>query len=252
VPALVRLQGGLPVGARSEVHDRAAARARAATRDEGDDAGRWSLNDTERQFHELFSLYVPILVAALVILYAVVLYALVRFRRRDGAPGSRRSEAKLGESVYAILLASIAVVLVAATFVIESRIDPVAARPALRVDVVAFQWQWRFRYPGLGITVTGTRDTPPTLVVPANETIGFTATSRDVIHSFWVPETRFKRDAFPDRNTRFDLVFEPGDHVGHCAEFCGLRHADMDFHVRAVPRGEFQRWASARRGGGPG
>jgi heme/copper-type cytochrome/quinol oxidase subunit 2 len=186
-------------------------------------------------------------VGAAVIVYAVVLYALVRFRRRDGAPG-RKSEAKVGESVYALVLACVAVVLVASTFVIESRIDPVAAHPSVRVDVVAFQWQWRFRYPRLGITITGARDRIPTLVVPAGERVEFTATSTDVIHSFWVPDERFKRDAFPDRTTRFDLIFDSGDHLGHCAEFCGLRHADMDFHVRAVPPAEFRRWAAAQRG----
>ena len=81
------------------------------------------------------------------------------------------------------------------------------------------------------------------LVVPARETVEFAITSRDVIHAFWVPHLRFKRDAFPRLTTKFDLVFDkPGSYPGNCAEFCGLHHADMRFGVRVLPRAEFDEW----------
>jgi cytochrome c oxidase subunit 2 len=96
--------------------------------------------------------------------------------------------------------------------------------------------------------------------VPAGESVRFEISSRDVIHSFWIPELRFKRDAFPDRVTDFDLVFDPGvTTVGRCAEFCGLGHDRMDFQVVSMQPPDFQRWLTARErairardGGGAG
>jgi cytochrome c oxidase subunit 2 len=87
------------------------------------------------------------------------------------------------------------------------------------------------------------------LVVPANTEIRFRMTSIDVIHSFWIPYLRFKRDAFPGRATEFDLSFErPGAHVdGVCAEFCGLKHDQMVFDVQVMSRAAFQTWAATRR-----
>lgn len=196
------------------------------------------MTDTRREFDDLFfSLYLPVTVAVVVVVTALVAWALLRRRERP----SPKRDAALAEGIYVLVLATIAAVLVGFTFHAESRVDAVAGRPALRVDVTAFQWGWRFAYPG-GKTVVGTDRTLPVLVVPAGETVGFTLVSRDVIHAFWVPELRFKRDAFPGRPTRFDLVFREGSFPGSCAEFCGLRHADMRFGVRVLPRREFDAW----------
>jgi cytochrome c oxidase subunit 2 len=200
--------------------------------------------DTRHEFGGLFSLYLWVTSLAVVAVFALVLYAVVRYRRRAGdtAVPHGKDEAKLAESVYAVGLAIVAVVLVAATFRTENRVDPVRPDPGLRVAITGFQWQWRFDYPN-GKSVLGRRDRLPVLVVPVDTLIRFTATSTDVIHSFWIPDVRFKRDAFPNKTTTFDLVFDhEGELLGHCAEFCGLRHANMDFVVRVVSSAEFQRW----------
>jgi cytochrome c oxidase subunit 2 len=193
--------------------------------------------DTRHEFHGLFSLYIWVISAAVAIVFLLVIFALVRYRSRDGQPARGKSERNVVEGLYALALTAIAAVLVGATFHVENRIDP-TQRADLHVDVTAFQWGWRFSVredPGQR-DVIGTSDDPPVLRVPAGKVVEFTLTSRDVIHSFWIPSERFKRDAFPEKTTRFDLVFdEPGLHVGHCAEFCGLEHADMDFAVRVVP-----------------
>jgi cytochrome c oxidase subunit II len=200
--------------------------------------------DTRHEFAGLFSLYLWVTVGAVVVVFAVTLFTVIRFRRRDGEVGLPRGKDKapLAESLYAAGLAVIAVILVAATFHTENRVDPVRADPGLRIAITGFQWQWRFDYEN-GRSVLGTRDTLPTLVVPVNTLIRFTATSTDVIHSFWIPSERFKRDAFPYRTTTFDLVFDhEGTLLGHCAEFCGLRHANMDFYVRVVSAAAFSAW----------
>jgi cytochrome c oxidase subunit 2 len=84
-------------------------------------------------------------------------------------------------------------------------------------------------------------------VLPAGETIEVRLRSRDVIHAFWVPEQRFKRLAFPDRETRFDLRFDrTGRFGGVCSTFCGVRHREMTFVVDVRPRAAFQSWLRAR------
>lgn len=200
--------------------------------------------DTRHEFGGLFSLYLWVTGLAALAVFALVLYAVVRYRRRaaDATVVRGKDEAKLAESLYAVGLAIVAVFLVAATFRTENRVDPVRPDPGLRIAITGFQWQWRFDYPN-GKSVLGTRDRLPVLVVPAHTLIRFTATSADVIHSFWIPDVRFKRDAFPHRTTTFDLVFDhEAELLGHCAEFCGLRHANMDFVVRVVSSGEFKQW----------
>jgi cytochrome c oxidase subunit II len=198
------------------------------------------------EVQDLFDAYLWIGVGVAAIVYGAVAFALLRYRRKPGREPSRKSEAMRTELTYAGVLVLIIAGLVTATFTVEDRVDAVSGDPALRVDVTAFQWGWTWRYPD-GLTVTGNSDEPPTFAVPANRTIQFTMTSRDVIHAFWVPEQRFKRDAFPNRTTTFDLDFgDTGMNGGVCAEFCGLRHAQMSFNVLALSEPDFRSWLADR------
>jgi cytochrome c oxidase subunit 2 len=207
--------------------------------------------DTREEFHGLFSLYSGILIGAGAVVTLFVLFALIRYRRGRGHAPSRRSEAKFVEIVYACLLAGFVGLLVWKTFGTEDRVDALAARPALAVRVTAFQWGWRFTYGESGVSVVGNQNNPPTAAFPTGETVQFTVESRDVIHAFWVPELRFKKDAFPKFANRFDLVFDrEGSFVGRCAEFCGLEHAGMTFRLQAMSPERFQSWL-AEQGGTP-
>jgi cytochrome c oxidase subunit 2 len=208
------------------------------------------MTDTRHEFHELFSeLYLPVTVSVGAIVATVVLVAAIRYRRRPGREPSRRSEAPVAESLYALMIAVVVGALLWATFTAEAKVDRVASDPGLRVDVTAFKWQWRFDYPDEGIPPTiGTDRHHAELVVPADTVVQFRLTSRDVIHALWIPAVKFKRDAFPGRTTTFDLVFDqPGTFPGRCAEFCGLEHADMTLEVRVMPPAEFQAWLAGRR-----
>ena len=201
-----------------------------------------ALVDTRHEYGDLARLYLPIAVAVFVLVTGTLLVFVWRFRGND-AP-SRTANAPRLEIAYVVGLALVAAVILTATFRVEDRVDAVAARPGLVVDVQAAQWSWRFHYPRQRITRVGPFQRQATLVVPEDTTIRFRLRSQDVIHSFFVPGLRFKRDAFPGRTTRFDLVFDhPGRYEGLCAEFCGLNHADMNFSVRALPRSQFAAWA---------
>lgn len=97
---------------------------------------------------------------------------------------------------------------------------------ALRVEATGEQWRWIFRHPDAGVETQGV------LHLPAGRPVEIALTSRDVIHSFWVPRLAGKLDAIPGRTTVLRLVAdEPGTYEGLCAEFCGLDHAHMRFAV---------------------
>jgi cytochrome c oxidase subunit II len=204
-------------------------------------------SDTRAEFTSLFSLYEWVMIATTAVVFAAVLFAAVHYRRRPGRRPSARSEANVVELVYALILVGVVALLVTRTFTTENRVDAVASGVRQRVEVTAFKWGWRFTYPGSGVTVVGDNRRNPTLHLPVGEPVVFTERSQDVVHSFWVPALRFKRDAWPDDTVEFELTVDrPGIYAGRCAEFCGLHHSDMNFVVVAETRDRFERWLRAQ------
>ncbi len=105
---------------------------------------------------------------------------------------------------------------------------------AMPVYVIAKQWMWYFAYPdGAGSNET--------LYVPVGRPIKLVMTSRDVIHSFFVPQFRIKRDLLPGRvTTVWFEVKEPGEYPVLCTEYCGLGHSTMRGRVVAVAEAEYE------------
>jgi cytochrome c oxidase subunit II len=203
----------------------------------------FGVESNNQDFHDVFTLYMVIALAVTALVFGAITYTVIRYRHRDGSRTRDVRGLKPLEAIWVALIAGVVVVLLVTTFRANDRIVAVSSNPAQTVRVIAFQWGWRFSYRDAGVTVTGSSQRPPTLVVPAEEPVRFVLSSRDVIHSFWTPELKFKRDAFPNRLTEFDMVFDPGvTTVGRCAEFCGLRHDSMGFQVVAMADGEFRRW----------
>jgi cytochrome c oxidase subunit II len=214
--------------------------------------------DTRSAFSSLFDLYVPIAGGVFAIVVLVLAVILVRDRARAGRVASRRSSAPRVELGYAVALGLIAAFLVWRSFDVVHRVDGVTAHAVqapgagpggLTVGLVAAKWNWRFVYPG-GVVQQG--DGPhhlPALVVPAGEPVRFRLTSLDVVHSFWIPEARFKYDAIPGRANVFDLVFQPGTAYrdDRCSEFCGQYHEQMRFTVSVRAPAAFAAWLRARQ-----
>ena len=129
------------------------------------------------------------------------------------------------------------------------RMLPVPSTAAMRVEIEARQWAWEARYPERQWTGSRGADMTQTIIhIPAGEPVDFHITSRDVIHSFWIPRLGGKMDAIPGRTNVMRLQADaPGIYRGVCAEFCGVGHALMPFEVHAHDASEFTRSGGAAR-----
>lgn len=183
-----------------------------------------------------------------VAVWALIMWSAAAFRRRRGEAGlppQVRYNIPI-EVLYTVLPFIIIAVLFFFTARDESRILARSAEVENEINIVGKQWSWDFNYTKSNgrtdapVYEVGTPGSPPTLVLPRGERVRFLLTSRDVIHSFWVPAFLFKMDVIPGRDNEFEVVPQKaGYYVGKCAEFCGLDHARMLFNTRVVEPAEY-------------
>lgn len=109
-------------------------------------------------------------------------------------------------------------------------------KDAFEVKVDGQKWFWNFSYKS-GKTSTGK------LVVPAGVPIKLIMTSRDVIHSFYVPAFRVKQDVVPGRySALWFQAKKPGTYQVFCTEYCGDQHSAMLAKVEVLPQAQFDKW----------
>lgn len=115
----------------------------------------------------------------------------------------------------------------------------VAPANAIEIKATGQKWFWSFDYPE-GATAVNE------LVVPVNKPVKLLMSSKDVIHSFFVPNFRVKMDLLPNRytSTWFEATYE-GEFQLYCAEFCGKGHSEMIGKVRVVSDSAYQAWIEA-------
>lgn len=112
------------------------------------------------------------------------------------------------------------------------------ANPSIEIEVVARNWWWEARYPNGAVTANE-------IHIPVGEPVRLKLTTKDVIHSFWVPELQAKTDHVPGHDNYMWLqADEPGRYRGQCAEFCGLQHTNMIFYVVADEPDDFDAWVA--------
>jgi cytochrome c oxidase subunit II len=197
----------------------------------------------ERQY-ELFTLVFWIAVGVFVIVEGLLVFALFRFRHREGRePRQIHGNTRLEVAwtiVPAVLLAGVAVPTVATIFDLAS--EPPSN--AVEITVTGHQWWWEVEYPDQGVV------TANEIHVPTDRPVHVTLTSEDVIHSFWVPRLAGKQDLVPGQTETLTFTAPtPGTYRGTCTEYCGLSHANMRFRVIAQEPGEFEAWVQDQLGG---
>jgi cytochrome c oxidase subunit 2 len=186
-----------------------------------------------------------------IVVWALIIYACVKFRRRrdDEIPVQTRYNLPI-EILYTV--APIIMVLVFFFFTVTAQNKVLAnasenGPPDHVVTVVGQQWSWTFNYDkdaALDGSTTvydgGTTADRPTLWLPVNKSVEVKLRSPDVIHSFWVPAFLFKMDVVPGRANHFSFTpTREGTFVGRCAELCGVYHSRMLFRLKVVNESDY-------------
>jgi len=175
------------------------------------------------------------------IVEGALVYAVLRFQRRpddqsDAVPV--HGHAAL-EVVWTLIPTVLATVIGVYSFQVLAKIETPGANPMV-VEVTARQFSWEFYYPELDLTSAE-------LHLPVNQPIRFQIGSEDVIHSFWVPAFRAKRDATPGQISELSIQpSEIGRYPVRCAELCGPGHAGMVTEVIVETNLDFETWVQSQ------
>ncbi len=199
---------------------------------------------------ELAWLVLGVSAGILLVVAAVLLYCIVRFRQR---PGDDREPPQVYgsnqiELAWTLAPALVVLVLFLATARTVGELELREPPPgAVQATIVGHQWWWEIRYPELGIVTANELHVPLSSAAERRPTF-LRLQSADVIHSFWVPQLAGKTDAIPNRSNA--MWVEPrstGTFLGQCAEYCGTQHAHMLLRVVVQTPEEFAAWVAAQR-----
>jgi cytochrome c oxidase subunit 2 len=199
--------------------------------------------DIDTLYDVLLICSVPIFVLVM----TIAIYSVVRFRAKPGDMGD--GPPIHGNTRLEVIWVTIPFIMVTALaiygWIVLNDIEA-KAQDQMVVNVTGQQFTWTFEYPQQNVNSNE-------LVLPVDRPIEFKIKTKDVLHSFWVPEFRLKSDAVPGLTTIIRL--EP-DRVGRyevvCAELCGLGHSTMRQFVRVLPADDFDGWVEKQRQEGEG
>jgi cytochrome c oxidase subunit 2 len=222
-------------------------------------------------FHDYWLL--PLCAIISVFVLALLLYAIVRFRRGANPTPSRNSHNTLIEVIWTLVPVLILVgIAIPSIRLLRHQYSPPPAD--VTVKVTGHQWYWSYELPDYGVSFDSymlkeandpTRqanqrartdnDGPPLLavdnrlVIPQGKVVKFIVTADDVIHSFAMPAFWIKQDANPGQlHETWAKVDRPGVYFGQCSELCGARHGFMPIAIEVVPQAQFAQWVGSNGG----
>jgi cytochrome c oxidase subunit II len=181
-----------------------------------------------------FAIILGISVFFLVGITAVMIYFVIRYNRKKNPTASNIH----GNNKLEIIWTVIPTILVLVMFYFGwMGYKPMRTIPkdAIPIKVYAQMWNWSFEYANGKIS--------DTLVIPEDKAVSLDMTSRDVLHSFYIPAFRVKEDVVPGKaNKLWFIGQEVGKYNIFCAEYCGDRHSYMLSKVVVLPENEYTQW----------
>ncbi len=230
------------------------------------------VTDFSQNVFHLHMLIFWICVVIGVLVFGVMLYSIVKFRKSKGAEPATFSHSTKAEIIWTVI--PILILVAMAVPSTKSLIELDAPQDMdMTIKITGYQWKWKYEYldegfgflstlkadsnqarqVGAGVNVNTVDnyllDVDKRLVIPANTNVRFLLTSDDVIHSWWVPDFGWKRDAIPGFiNQAWTHVKEPGVYRGQCAELCGKDHGFMPVVVEVLSKEDYATWVAAQKG----
>jgi cytochrome c oxidase subunit 2 len=242
----------------------------------------WGLQDqvtpNGREAHWFHNqLLLPLITIVSLIVLALLIYVMVRFRRAANPTPSRTSHNTMVEVIWTLLPVLILIAIAVPSIrLLAAQFKPAPAN-AVTLKAIGNQWFWSYEYPdhgGIQLTSNMLKEqtevaagqrfrtdadgprllaTDQRVVLPVGVPIRLITTAQDVIHSWAIPAFWIKLDAVPGKLNETSFTIEkPGLYFGQCSELCGARHAYMPIAVEAVTPEVFARWVAAKGGKMPG
>ena len=178
-----------------------------------------------------------IFILIFVLVTGAIVYALFRFRGRDGEPDPKQvADNRRVEIIWTTIPFLIVVFLFVLTLRAMNLADPPPA-PSPDLIVTGHQFWWQADYPASGVV------TANEIHIPAGKPLSVRLDSKDVLHEFWVPKLTRKMTTVPGQANHIWLQADkPGVYIGTCSEFCGTQHAWMRILVVAEEPSKFEEW----------
>jgi len=235
---------------------------------------RKGVTEVSRDAYDLHMIVLWICVVIGVVVFGAMIYSMFAHRKSKGAVAATFHESHKVEVLWTVIpfIILIALAIPATTNLLKLE-D--ASNPDVTVKVTAYQWKWQYEYmdgdaegvkffskldqasedaramnSGIDVSTVPNylNNVDKELVIPTGKKVRFLITSNDVIHSWWVPDFGFKKDAIPGYiNEAWTKVEDPGTYRGKCAELCGKDHGFMPVVVVAKEEGEYKKWAAAKK-----
>jgi len=220
-------------------------------------ANRWGPNVPASaggdRVDNIFWLITTMISVSFLIVLVMLLVPVLRDRARPGHKAHYDEGSSLHDKRFTAVVSVIVFLVLDASVLVMTMKDlrevvwnfPKAGADAYQVEVLAQQWAWNFRVSGADGKF-GTPDdivTSNELTLPLDRPVVFNLTSKDVIHSFFVPDMRIKRDANPGAINK--VWFKPviaGTYDILCAELCGYAHYQMHASLNVLPEAAFKAW----------
>lgn len=175
-----------------------------------------------------------------------LLFVIIRYRRRseDVLPPQTHGNVPL-EITWTLIPAAILAFIAVPTVRTIFQTQRPAPANALVVEVYGHQWWWEFKYPQYNVV------TANEIYIPKGRTVDLVLRTKDVLHSFWVPQLAGKRDLIANHTNH--IIFTPDANMpttvwnGFCTEYCGASHGEMHFRVVTVDPSQFAGWVKGQQ-----
>ena len=218
--------------------------------------------------YDLHMLVLGICVVIGVVVFGLMFYSIIAFRKSAGAKAAQWHESTKVEILWTLIpfliLIGMAVPATKALIMMEN-----VSNADMTIKVTGYQWKWHYQYLDDGINFFSTMASDSNmarqlnsgidpngvpnyllevdnhLVVPVGKKIRFLTTAGDVIHAWWVPALGWKRDAIPGYiNESWAEIQTAGTYRGQCAELCGKDHGFMPIVVDALSAEDYAVWVT--------